>query len=243
MTGVQTCALPIFTVAAISVVLGSLGKAADPTPAELSQQWQRAAGKAIFRMREVIVDERELARGRLLRQMIQVGDFDAALESSKEIRPASRLVFLSNMGQELKDLGRENEALDLAKRVAGEMEKLSTTESKPGHVFWIGDMLDDVIRFQCVMGEFDQARKILAHLRPEWERGQILFMASGKTLELPSLRANAMFVIAEELARQGKLDAAQRSPHKSGYDTKPAGPFPRRSNPVPDRRGAGRRTA
>jgi hypothetical protein len=48
----------LFTVAAISVVLRSPGKAGDPTPAQLSQQWQRAASKAIFRMREAIVDER-----------------------------------------------------------------------------------------------------------------------------------------------------------------------------------------
>lgn len=89
-------------IAATALVLTQIGFADEPVASnpKLARQWQQRAKAAIAAMDEELVNERELAAGRLVTPMVNTGEVDAAVALANSMT-TSRINVLLNIANQL----------------------------------------------------------------------------------------------------------------------------------------------
>lgn len=180
-----------------------------PLPAEAARQWQQRAKTAIAAMEEQIVNERELAAGRLVDQMVKCGAVDDAVAVANAMG-ISRLNVLLNVGNQLAT-AKQREA---AQRVAAVIEKALTESLSKTDLpaAMKGGNLRGLVGLYAGLGDFEQARKTLARITPELDgESTHITMRGGVTIPAGRLRAESLWEIAMNQVAQGDLAAAEKT--------------------------------
>lgn len=198
-------------IAATALVLTQIGFADEPVASnpKLARQWQQRAKAAIAAMDEELVNERELAAGRLVTPMVNTGEVDAAVALANSMT-TSRINVLLNIANQLVAAGKHDEARRVVSVIEDALETARADKEYPTSMF--AENLRSLVGIHAGLGDFKQARQTVSRITAEMDRSSLHITMKGP-VRLPDgrLRAESLWEIAMNEIQRGDVEAAKRT--------------------------------